>query len=302
MKHASYSLTLGVALLAAGVVSSHAADWAVGSGGAFGSVKDYRNAAVPVPAPSPMPTANKDWYIRGDFGYNFATNADIGTTGAVLSSQSGQDLDGFLFGSVGFGRYITPNMRAELSLDYRPKRTVNNSRRNSSFTTTRPGSVPGTTDVMTFNRLELDDSTSSDQNVFASLYYDFAQSGRFSPYIGAGLGVDQRRFKRTSSQGNACTSAVNFDNATGNPTGNSVTCTDYSFNDDKDSYAYGIAASLMLGASYQLAPGVLLDSYKLIWQGAEVAQTTSVFGTTSTIRLSDKFEHEWRTGIRLDLN
>jgi hypothetical protein len=117
MKHASHTLALGLAILAAGTVSSRAADWAVGSGGAFGSVKDYRNAAVPVPAPSPMPTPNKDWYIRGDFGYNFATNADIATTGAVLSPEPGQNLDGFLFGSVGFGRYITPNMRAELSLD-----------------------------------------------------------------------------------------------------------------------------------------------------------------------------------------
>jgi hypothetical protein len=91
MKHIAQSLTMGLAVLAASAVSPKAADWAVGSGGArdFSSVKDYRNAAVAVPAPRPAASeGSATWYLRGDVGYSLATSADIETTGGITSRQA----------------------------------------------------------------------------------------------------------------------------------------------------------------------------------------------------------------------
>jgi opacity protein-like surface antigen len=166
-----------------------------------------------------------------------------------------------------------------------------------------------TTYTKTYSISQQDDAKSYDQNVFFNLYYDFAQTGRFIPYVGAGIGVDARRFKRTSSQRAACVSATQTDpNLI--PTTNPVACPPgfghqnaYFSNDDKDSFAYGVAAALMLGASYELAPGLMIDSgYRLVWQGAEAELSGRGLFESTAIRISDKFEHEWRTGIRLDLN
>jgi opacity protein-like surface antigen len=280
----------------------------------FGSVKDYKNAAVPVPAPTPSSVANKDWYIRGDVGYNISSNADATASGPLsspgFSASQSQSLDGFLFGSVGFGRYISQNVRAELSLDWRPNRTVTHGTQSYTITKKQAGAVAGTTDVMTYAITQTDDAVSTDQNIFANLYYDFANSSRFTPYIGAGIGVDQRRLKRVSSQDPSCASTTNYDDATQAPTGPATlgcpagapTATRY-INRKEDGFAYGVAAALMIGAAYEVGPGVLIDSgYRMVWQGAEIEQSAQGFDGSTSIRISDRLDHEWRTGIRIDLN
>ena len=145
MKHIAQSLTLGLAVLAASAASPKAADWAVSSGGAvvrdFGSIKDYSNAGVPVPAPRPAPDqGHAEWYIRADVGWNLATSVDVTATGGAIARN---DLNGFAFGSVGGGRYITPSLRAELMFDFRPKKTVSTGSSTFNYSYRQAGKTAG---------------------------------------------------------------------------------------------------------------------------------------------------------------
>ena len=317
MKHIAQSLTLGLAVLAASTVSPRAADFAVGTGGVikdFGSIKDYRNAAVPVPAPTPPNQYNKDWYVRGDLGYNLATSVDIAVTGGS-SARSGDDLNGFMFGSIGFGRYVTPSLRAELSVDMRPKKTVTTGTQYFSKVTTALNTVGGITtkDTITYNVAQQDDSQTEDHTAFMNLYYDFHTSGsRFTPYIGAGIGLDSKRFKRTTAQTIEC-SQVSVDPTTNNPAIGSPflkTCPASPYgspppsnNDSKYASQLGFAAALMVGAAFEVTPGVQWDAgYRLTWEGAALSANSLAFDGTTRISISDRIDHELRTGVRIDLN
>jgi opacity protein-like surface antigen len=319
MKYVAQSLTLGLAVLAASTASPRAADWAVGSGGArdFGSIKDYRNAAVPVPAPTPSPMSSKDWYVRGDIGYDLATVADITATGGI-TAQSGDQLNGFTFGSVGFGRYITPSLRAEFSVEFRPKKVVTSGTQTYSKTTVAVNApvapaVNPTQDTITYNVSQQDESRTVDHTAFANLYYDFHNSSRFTPYVGAGIGIDSKRFKRVTSQSVTC-NQVSVDTVTLTSTTSTGTCpaSPYAavagggpatYTDDKWTQNLGFAAALMVGAAYEVMPGVQWDAgYRLLWAGATVSLDAKSFDGVTRVNISDRLDHELRTGVRIDLN
>ncbi len=314
MKHIAQSLALGLAVLAAGTASPRAADWAVSSGGArdFGSIKDYRNAAVPVPAPTPSPSYAKDWYVRGDIGYNLATSTDITATGGI-TARPGDDLNGFVFGSIGFGRYITPSLRAEFAVDFRPKKTVTSGIQTYSKTQTINTTVvtgAPTVETVTYNVTQQDDSQTVDHTAFLNLYYDFHTPGsRFTPYIGAGLGLDSKRYKRVTNQSVTC-SEVSFDPATSVSTslGNVCPASPYgnpppANSDDKWTQQLGFAGAIMVGAAYEVMPGVQWDAgYRMLWAGAALSLDAKSFDGITKVTVSDRLDHELRTGVRIDLN
>ncbi|MEQ1696397.1 MAG: outer membrane beta-barrel protein [Hyphomicrobiaceae bacterium] len=311
MKRITQSLGLGIALLAASAASPRAADWAVGSGGVikdFGSVKDYRNAAVPVPAPTPTASYSKDWYVRGDLGFNLASSSDFTTTGGVRVTD---DQHGFLFGSIGAGRYLTPSLRAELSFDFRPKAKVTHGVQSFSRQTTQAGAAVGTTDTYTYQVAQDDSAEVADQTAFLSLYYDFLQSpgSRFKPYIGAGVGLDSRRFKRTTNQDARCLNITNTDDITGavNSSTNATwdaPCDVRSSSDSRYTSDLGFAAAVMVGLGYEVSPGITFDTgYRAVWQGASLGLTANSFdGIGTEIHISNRIDHEWRTGVRVDLH
>lgn len=313
MKHIAQSLGLGLAILAATSASPRAADWAVGSGGVikdFGSVKDYRNAAVPVPAPTPAPSyTGKDWYVRGDIGWTLASNTDISATGGITTRD---DLDGFAFGSIGAGRYLTPSIRAEMSFDFRPKKSVTGGSYSFKGDRTVTTAINATTTQVDTYHLTLNQTENSavaDQTGFFSLYYDLNQGGRLKPYIGAGLGLDSRRYKRTTSQTNACNTfdSVVTDTATATTTTtNGIDCTGGSFSSQASNgytSTLGVAVAFMAGVGYEVAPGITWDTgYRAVWQGAEVTLgAPSAADHPTVITISDRLDHELRTGVRIDL-
>ncbi|NJM54841.1 MAG: porin family protein [Verrucomicrobiae bacterium] len=127
---------IGTLLLGAAAPTAIASDYVVGRGGVIGGgMKDYRNA-VPVPAPKPAPSPERDWYVRGDLGFNF---------------YAGDDSEDKLFGGIGFGRYITPSLRADLTMNFKH---------------------------------------SDDHNFvgLANIYWDFERHSAFKPYLGLGVG------------------------------------------------------------------------------------------------------------------
>ena len=314
MKHIAQSLGLGLAVLAASAASPRAADWAVGSGGAvrdFGSVKDYRNAAVPVPAPTPAPTFGKDYYVRGDFGVNLATSASVSATGG-MTARGDDDLNGFLFGSIGAGRYITPSLRAEMSLEFRPKKTVTQGVQTFYRTVTATGisgSGNPTKDTLNYTVTQHDDSSAADQTGFFNLYYDFhqGQGSRFTPYIGAGLGLDSRRYKRVTSQTALCQSGTSVDTVSNVTTTYTNSCptsgpSSASYGNNKYTSAFGFAAAVMAGVGYEVSPGVQFDvGYRAVWESAEVSLGADSIDGSTVVKLGSRIDHELHTGVRVDL-
>ena len=312
MKHIAQSLTLGLAVLAATTVSPRAADWGVGSGGVikdFGSVKDYKNAAVvPVPSPIPGQSYGKDWYVRGDFGYNLATNVDVTATGGVTARNS-DDLNGFGFGSVGFGRYLTPSIRADVTFDFRPKKTVTTGPQTYYKTWTGAGNngINPTIETVTYTVSHSDDSSTRDHTAFLNLYYDFQRGGRITPYVGAGIGLDAKSYKRNTANSVVC-SQNSHDTVTNIDTAFPGFCPSSpypiaGYSDSKYATELSFAAALMVGASYQVMEGVQFDAgYRLLWEGASVSASAQAFDGSTTIKISDRIDHELHTGIRIDLN
>ncbi len=130
------SAVIGALLLSAGATIASANDYAVGRGGVIGgSTKDFRNV-VPVPKPNPANSPERDWYVRGDLGFNF---------------YAGDDSEDKLFGGIGFGRYITPSIRTDITAFFKH-------------------------------------SDRHDFVSFANLYYDFERQSAFTPYVGLGIG------------------------------------------------------------------------------------------------------------------
>lgn len=322
MKRISQSLGLGLALLAATAASPRAADWAVGSGGVikdFGSIKDYRNAAVPVPAPTPTANYSKDWYVRGDLGTNLAADVSLSSTGNVNTRED--DLGKFLFGGVAFGRYIAPSVRAELGFDFRSRKKVSSGGVN--YTTTKSvrgddrdvpvaggGSVLSRIyDVGVYSATQTESSDTADHNVMFNLYYDFKNSSRFTPYIGGGLGVDFKQYRRSVSQDAVCTGAYMHAEANNTDYPNypvgfcpSTLPARIQSQEKHNMTGIGLAAAVMTGASYEVAHGIEFDvGYRGIWQGASVSVTASGVSGISKVTVVDRFDHELRTGVRFDL-
>ena len=115
------------------------------------------------------PTLNSSakWYVRLDGGVAAHTAPTLAEGGAALS---GEDYDSTWAVGFGVGRYFSSKLRADLTYDYRFASDVGG--------TISGGLAPGGRSFELANHLLL-----------ANLYYDFNRSGRFSPYLGVGLGV-----------------------------------------------------------------------------------------------------------------
>ena len=315
MRHIAESLTIGLAALLATTATPRAADWAVGSGGVikdYGSIKDYKNAAVPVPAPTPAPQQFADWYVRADIGYNLATSSSINTSGGI-TARNGEDLSGYFFGGIGAGRYLTPSIRADFNFDFRPKKVVTSGPQ--YFTAIRKQSpsqlyplFPTYTDISTYAVTHTDDSGTADQTAMINLYYDFHTASRFTPYIGAGIGLDFKRYKRATTQNSTCVGTQTVDQngvQAGYAAGSCPTPATpvTGFQSDHYTSALGVAVAVMAGGSYRVSEGVAIDAgYRLMWEGASLGTTSDGINGATNIRLSDRLDHEIRTGVRIDLN
>ena len=147
-----------------------------------------------------------------------------------------------------------------------------------------------------------------DYNYDLNLYYDFnrGQLSRVTPYIGAGIGLDSRRFKRVTDQTSACQSSTSRDTVTNVTTYSPISCPAGSpfgsFHDNKYTSSLGFAAAVMAGVSYEVTPGVQLDvGYRALWEGAEVSLGAGSIDGGTTVKLGSKIDQELRTGVRVDL-
>ena len=132
MRLRTLCLALGFAALAP-AAPALAGDWNRGS-----SVKDYGSGGVQVPAPIPYAETFK-WYLRADIGGGVTSNPDVteqgmqyglnrdptdGTSFGMSPTWFNSSFDTFAMGGVGVGAYLTPRIRADLTVDSRTKSSI----------------------------------------------------------------------------------------------------------------------------------------------------------------------------------
>lgn len=304
----------GLAVLAAASGSALAGDWNNGAG----RLRTQHGAAVPVPAPIGIHEGPAEWYLRADVGVGFGKSGGISTGGLPIGLFGGfedQNSNGFV--RLGFGRYVTPTLRAELAIDLRPQQKITRDRRNfySQNTTGQAITVIDSAGidqngqlVETFDFARDQNVTSANQTVMISLHKDLFTSHGFTPYISGGVGLVVRTTKYSHQEAGACRDGtVTFsDSLAGAQT---ITDPALCFTPDVASESkgqdvgYGVALSLGTGFGYRFAENLTLDfGYRYLWQNQDMSLKTAAGLTGTEIQFNWRGEHEVSTGLRVDLN
>lgn len=126
-----------------------------------GGMKDF--------ADRPVLAQPATWYLRLDSAYALHDAPGMVSSGIDLA-KTGYNDTWSLGGGV--GRYLTPALRADLTLDYRFESDVHG--RNLAPNATFAGT----------HRFGLENTV-----LLANLYYDFNRGSWFNPYVGLGLGT-----------------------------------------------------------------------------------------------------------------
>ncbi len=211
---------------------------------------------------------NAEWFIRGDIGFsNFGNMSGKGTSTAGNIAVNGPDANQTFTGSVGFGRYATPNVRLGIDLEYRHDTDV-------KFTAGAPATAAGLSGLGA-NPLQL-----NTLSLMVSAIYDFRPNERFSPYIGGGIGWASHNL---TLKGNTFT--------TGSSTSNSFAA----------NFVTGVSLNmrqgLFLDMGYKLS--YMGDaSTNFSYSAAAAAAATP---GTGTLTLTDMLTHEFKIGLRYDL-
>jgi opacity protein-like surface antigen len=149
------ALFVGIALVAGTAGTAGAADLY------GGSIKDSYQ---------PMAAAGPSIYIRLDGTYGAHDEPVMVEDG--VDDLVNTEIDGTWSIGGGIGRYFTETIRADVTYDHRFEADVSGDLVNSYATLPGTRSFGLESDVVLFNA-----------------YYDFNRNGRFSPYLGIGLGV-----------------------------------------------------------------------------------------------------------------
>ena len=156
------ALLIGCALFAAGASPAQAADL-------------YGNGMKDVGYEAPL-AVSPSWYARIDGGY--AIHDDPEMTEIGIYDLVDESIDDTWTLGGGIGRYFTPTIRGDITYDHRFEADASGTLLDHYAALDGERTFGIESDVVLFN-----------------LYYDFNRGGRFSPYVGAGLGFT---FNRTT--------------------------------------------------------------------------------------------------------
>ena len=296
-------LTACLALTLTGVVAQSVPAAAGDLGNdAPGGIKDYGYGGTPVPAPVPYEETYK-WYLRGDVGTLFKGQGKIANDGMPVNTISPSDWTEQSIVSFGFGRYLTPSLRTEFTVDYASQRPISGKNPSTAdITITRSNATEK--DVTLYHGLQNDDITYQNSTFLMSAFYDLHKFGPINPYIGAGIGIARHQLNRSGTEAYTCDPLVST--TTPLPVGvaapgcgplNPASLTAVS---NGQTTAYGLAAQLSAGVSYDLSARTHWDTgYRMLWQGGRAAVASS--NGINSVRLDSHIEHQLRTGVRWDL-
>jgi opacity protein-like surface antigen len=189
-------------------------------------------------------------YGRIDSGWSFGRDIDGGDVG-----------DSYIIGG-GVGYRFTPNFRTDVTIGYRGGYDL------SATETIGANTLAGEADLKSWAGL-------------INVYYDFANASRFTPYIGAGIGVARNKLDDVPLMLNgASVGTLNGDSKT------------------------NVAWQLSLGTAIRVSQGISLDvGYRYMDLGKfQSADTGTVLGAPVTgVRSEDDLRaHEIQVGLRFD--
>jgi opacity protein-like surface antigen len=295
MKAKLSGLTLSIAL-----VTGAAGSAVAGGDVIYQGVKDP-GAAIPVPAPIPVMIYEPSYYVRFDVGASWLSDGTLDEHGSGMETRAIDDVDTMEFGSIGAGRYITPSIRAEIAVDLMTKASLDRGQEN--FNEVFYEHLPDrSTDTVTYDVVRQEKIKFEQDVAMLSLYYDFRNSSRFTPYVGGGIGVTYRQLTRTSSEVAVCSHLENDADA-GRDCGDANPFSSIWGQREETVKRWDFAAAAMAGVSYEITDDIIWDtSYRYLWQSGTMAISMPTLAGTSTVEMKDVGQHQLRTGIRLNLN
>jgi opacity protein-like surface antigen len=231
----------------------------------------------PLPAAAPsigIAELGGGWYLRGDLGYVDYTKPGARPYGAAVVPFDHERLKATFSGGAGVGYKFNNWLRADVTADYRAGADFD-------AMSSRTHYVEG------FSR---DTAKIQSTTLLVNGYVDLGTWYGITPYVGAGIGVAQNRFRTYSAQVTCLT----------------VTCGDtsgatYSIGPQPKTLVPGgsrthVAWALMAGASMELMPGILVDAgYRFVNIG-EARTKLDPFNVGT--RTTDLKAHEIRVGLR----
>jgi opacity protein-like surface antigen len=277
------------------------------SNGAAGGIRDYSAGGVPVPMPTSIYEENFKWYARGDLGIGFKNSGTISTGTWPIDVKQPANWSEQSILSFGFGRYISPSVRVEGTVDYRtPRNIASGVRATPQVVITR--AVAGTSAFNIYDGIRAEDVSYQNTTFLMSGYYDFNARGQIRPYVGAGVGMAVHQLHRRGGTQYECVDgAINTFNGVGVPPAVTSGCSEtnglvlkYSDYSHVHGIGFGLAAQVSAGVSYAISPRTHWDTgYRLLWQSGRLGVSST--DGLNQLHIADRFEHEIRTGVRYDL-
>lgn len=271
----------------------------------YTGVKDPYAAAVPVPAPMPIPEYEPEYYVRFDTGAAWLRDGTTDEIGTDMTTKSVSEIEPLEFGSIGAGWYITPSIRVELQVDLFTRGDLVSGQQQFSETMSFDVGLADP-DVVTYNVVRQESVKYEQDTGMLNFYYDFRNSTRFTPYVGAGIGATYRRLERTASEVANCTSRSNDSDINRN------TCPAVApapadpaiiTEGTTKKSSWDIAGALMAGVAIQVTDSIMWDTgYRYMWQNGGLTVPSLTLAGTSEVEIKDIGQHQLRTGIRLNLN
>ena len=206
------------------------------------------------------------WYLRGDLGFSVYQGGDASWVDAFHNTRNFTDMsieNGWVAG-IGAGYYFNEHFRADVTLDYR-----HDVEHDGKAVCPNPTCTPATT---TRERVNF-----SAWTLMANGYVDFGTYSSITPYVGAGIGVAWLNVNDYSSSGSG----------------------GFIFRDNTQT---NFAWNVMAGAAFDIADNVKLDAnYRFVSLGeAETKGPTT--GSANPVKYEDLYAHDFRLGLRYDLN
>ncbi|MCB1483459.1 MAG: hypothetical protein KDJ17_01035 [Hyphomicrobiaceae bacterium] len=298
VRNARFMMGLAAGLALIGSTPATAADWY------SGGIKDYGGAGgVPVPAPAPIPVSSAEWYIGVAAGGVLVDDSTIDEIGTSMPVRD--NLNKTMYGGISGGTYLTPNIRAEVSFDFYDDFKVAGPSEEHYMDAQAidDTTIVGHYAVTRFDKVKVGRTTA-----MFNMFYDIPTGWSLRPYIGGGVGVTWRSMTRTSREHADCL----YSSDASDPTFDGTACAginsslqSYELSETKyETDRFDIALAAMAGFSYQITPDIIWDNgYQMLWESNAIQITAPTHaGATSTVTYGDTIQHQFRTGLRFNID
>jgi len=249
---------------------------------------------IPVPAPAPVPTydADSDWYIGLSLGGNLLTDATIKDSDPNMPVKNGNDIAMSPTFGLMFGRYITPSLRWEITVDYTPNTNlIDGTMKYRTFG--EPGTAIETQQYGVFRN---DTVKLSRTTALFNLLYDIPTGTRFTPYLGGGFGLTWRRLERSYAENASCSDTFDFPGISCNPGSPTNASTSGSASKNQINFA----AAVQAGVATDLTDSIVWDNgWQMLWESGGISIDGNSISGNNRLTFKDSVLQQFRSGIRI---